>query len=202
MQIQGAIFVGSIVGIVIGICSWMYGMWKTREWFSFINRHQPAIDQDTDWWGYVIYDKYPGLAMIWCLFKGLIVGAIIAFFLFGLVGCSHDSTVQTLEDLENDNTHIRIGDILYSIGCRGDNPDAYTSTHYDLTYCREQNKTPIAYREWDYKTNTGQYDLEGIPLDELDKDGCVERNPYGECVAYNHYYGERINYPTNKGGNT
>ena len=86
-----------------------------------------------------------------------------------VIGCDNhnDVTVQKLEDLEHDNMHIRIGDILYSLGCRGDNPNAYVSTHYDKDYCITQGKTPIAYKEWDYGTNTGLYDMEGILLDEL-----------------------------------
>lgn len=85
MKVQGALFIGAICGIIIGIIMWLYGKWKTDNWFSFIKQYQPAIDEDTGWWDYIIYKKYPTLALIINLLEGIVISEIIwviYFFIF------------------------------------------------------------------------------------------------------------------------
>lgn len=67
------------LGFVFGIIK--YGSWKTREWFSFINKYQPSIE-DSDWWGYTIYKKYPLLAFLLDFGIGLILSFIIVLMFF------------------------------------------------------------------------------------------------------------------------
>ena len=73
-------FIG--LGFIIGLIKYSYGSWKTKEWFSFINKYQPSIDEDTDWWSYTIYKKYSFLAFLIDFGIGLIISFIIIFIFF------------------------------------------------------------------------------------------------------------------------
>jgi hypothetical protein len=90
---------------------------------------------------------------------------ILLGFCILFLGCDNNDISKEL-NLDNDSMHMQIGYILYSIGCDF-GPDNYLPTHYDPTYCFEQGGIPTAFKEWNYKTNTGIYDVKGVPFSKL-----------------------------------
>lgn len=77
MMMIGGIYI-VLIGVFAGVIRWMYMCWKTKEWFSFITKYQPSIDEDTDWWTYNIYKKYPILALIMEIVIYGLIGAAVA----------------------------------------------------------------------------------------------------------------------------